>query len=226
MVQARSTEFFAKNSLDARTDLVGANLDSLVNILRGVQLLVIDEISTVGAAPFEIISRRLEQVGKVLWRERFGTAPPDELGGFGGIGVVCMGDFAQLPPVLSSMLLTGSPIQDAKSSGLRTLALTGRQRFQHFQDVIRLRRIHRIQGADPYKESTMRLRDASITLDDYKLWKQHEIDSLDVPSAISWTEKGNSTQGSLVLSGGQCPGGSHQRPTIGFHRSVYRRASS
>ena len=154
----------------------------------GVQLLVIDEISTVGAAQFEIVSRRLDQVRKVLWRERFHTAAPDDDVGFGGIGVVCMGDFAQLPPVLSTLLLMGSPIQDAKNSGLRTLALTGRQRFKEFKDVIRLRRIHRIQGADPYKETTMRLRDAAITFEDYSLWKEHEIAALDIPSAIGWTD--------------------------------------
>ena len=80
-----------------------------------------------GAAQFEIISHRLDQVGKALWRERFHKAPPDDIGGFGGIGVVCIGDFAQLPPVLSTLLLTGTPIVDAKKSGLRSLALIGRQ---------------------------------------------------------------------------------------------------
>ena len=116
---------------------------------------------------------RLDQVGKALWRERTGQAPPDDLQGFGGIGVVCMGDFAQLPPVLSTLLLTGASIKDSANSGLRTLALSGQRRFQSFVDVIRLRRIHRLKGADPYKDSTMRLRDAAITLEDYALWKQH-----------------------------------------------------
>lgn len=179
---------FHTNSADAQADLRGDSLERLVNRLRGVQLLVIDEISTVGAAQFAIISRRLDQVGKAVWRERFHTVPPDDDDGFGGIGVVCMGDFAQLPPVLSTLLLMGVPILDAKNSGLRTIALTGRQRFKEFKDVIRLRRIHRIQGADPYKETTMRLRDAAITLDDYNLWKEHEIQALDVPSAIGWTD--------------------------------------
>ena len=62
--------------------------------LRHVQLHVIDEISTIGAAQFEIICRRLERVGKVLWRELCGRPPPDSLGGFGGIGVQLIGDFA------------------------------------------------------------------------------------------------------------------------------------
>ena len=35
-------------------------------------------------------------VMKAVWRERSGQGPPEDLQGFGGIGVVCMGDFAQL----------------------------------------------------------------------------------------------------------------------------------
>ena len=167
---------FHTNSDNAKEDLSGDALDRLLEKLRHVKLLVLDEISTVGAAQFEIISRRLDQVGKALWRERTGQAPPDDLQGFGGIAVVCMGDFAQLPPVLSTLLLAGGRLQDAGNSGLRTVALSGQRRFQNFVNVIRLRRIHRLKGADPYKESTMRLRDAAITLEDYALWKQHEID--------------------------------------------------
>ena len=183
---------FHTNADDAKSDLSGEKLDDLVNKLRHVQLLVIDEISTVGAAQFEIMSRRLEQVGKTLWRDRTGQVPEDgwweeHLSGFGGIGVVCMGDFAQLPPVLSTMLLPRAPIVDAKNSGLRNLALSGQKRFLSFEDVIRLRRIHRIKGADPFKESTMRLRDAALTLQDHELWKQHEISSLESSSAVSWS---------------------------------------
>ena len=134
-----------------------------------------------------------------MWRYRTGQAPPDDLQGFGGIGVVCMGDFAQLPPVLSTLLLTGASIKDSANSGLRTLALSGQRRFQSFVDVIRLRRIHRLKGADPYKDSTMRLRDAAITLEDYALWKQHEIDDDDVSRSdemsssrgATWTGAGN-----------------------------------
>ncbi len=94
---------------------MGESLDRLVQQLRDVELLVIDEISTVGAAQFEIISRRLDQVGKRLWRERFDQATPEDLGGFGGIGVVCMGDFAQLQPVMSTSLLSGSRCKTART---------------------------------------------------------------------------------------------------------------
>ena len=123
---------------------MGEALDKLVGLLREVQLLVIDEVSTLGAAQFEIMSRRLEQVGKVVWRARHGDAAPDSLNGFGGIGVLLIGDFAQLPPVRSSSLLAGASIEDAKTGGMRVLALAGRQTFQTFEHAVRLRRMHRL----------------------------------------------------------------------------------
>ena len=178
---------FHTNSQDALEDLIGDRLDRLVAELRRVELVLIDEISTVGAAQFEIINRRLQQVSRVVHREQFGMEPPDDMGAFGSFGVVLMGDFAQLPPVLASSLMQGAPILEPPSSGLRGLALAGRQTFARFSQVIRLRRIHRQKGTDAFKESTMRLRDAAITTDDYELWKTHEVVSIDAStSACHW----------------------------------------
>ena len=75
---------FHTNTDNSHEDLTGEALDKAVEMLRHVQLLVIDEVSTVGAAQFEILCRRIEQVGKVLWRERHGCSPPNSLGGWGG----------------------------------------------------------------------------------------------------------------------------------------------
>jgi hypothetical protein len=177
---------FHTNTEDAAKDLVGNALDLLVSTVRSARLLVIDEISTVGAAQFAIIAKRLQQVGRVLWRERFRREPPEDLGTFGGIGVVLMGDFAQLPPVLSSILLEGVPLQESTKSNLRFNALTGRRMFGQFEKVLRLRRIHRQKGADPYKESTMRLRDAAQTKEDHDLWYTHSVDECDSLNDAPW----------------------------------------
>jgi hypothetical protein len=171
-----------------------------VQVLRGVQILVIDEISTTGAAQFEIISRRLEQVGKVLWRELHGQNLPSEtLDGFGGLGVLLIGDFAQLPPVLSSSLLPQAAIEERKTSGKRSLALDGRKSFGRFEKVIRLRRIHRLLGKDPFKDSTLRLRDAAVSINDYALWKTHELPSLDEHDSAPWEGAEDLLSTALVL---------------------------
>ena len=191
---------FHTNTDTAAEDLSGEALDRLIEMLMPVQLLVIDEVSTLGAAAFEIVCRRLEQVGKVLWRKRHGRPPPDSLGGFGGIGVLLIGDFAQLPPVLSSSLLAQAPLQDGRSGSLRSLALAGRQTFQTFEQIVRLRRAHRLPGADRYKESTQRLRDAAMTVEDRELWKTHELQSLDSDASLSlWQGADGLLNDALVL---------------------------
>ena len=106
---------FHTNADAASHDLVGESLDRLVDVLRPVRLIAVDEISTVGAAQFAIIARRLTQAARVFDRERFLQDPPGDLGPVGGFGMLLMGDFAQLPPVLSSSLLEGPPlIESAK----------------------------------------------------------------------------------------------------------------
>ena len=73
--------------------------------------------------------------------------PPDDLGPFGSIDVLLMGDFAQIPRALSTSLLAGMPIVESSGDRARCLALAGRHTFNEFQDVIRPRRIHLQQGA-------------------------------------------------------------------------------
>ena len=177
---------FHTNAAEASQDLVGESLDRLVNALRPVRLIVIDEISTVGASQFAIIAKRLSQAARVLYRERFQQHPPDDLGSFGGFGIMLMGDFAQLPPVLASSLLDGSPLIDSPKSNMRFEALHGRQLFKDFCQILRLRMIHRQKGADPFKESTMRLRDVAITRDDYELWQSHSIDGSHSTDDAPW----------------------------------------
>ena len=176
---------FHTNRPGAAEDLIGPELDILVDELGCVEFIVIDEISTCGAGTFEVVSRRMQQVARVLWRRRFRSPPPDDLGPFGGIGVLLMGDFAQLPPVLSTSLMARMPI--IGRGGMSTsLALAGRQTFDKFEDVIRLRRIHRQKGVDEFKDSTMRLRGIANAVEDYDLWKTHEVENLDANTDCPW----------------------------------------
>ena len=177
---------FHTNSEKALEDVTGDDLDNLVSQLSEVELLLVDEISTVGAAQLEIMNRRLKQVARVVYRRRFRRDPPDDMDPFGGIGLVLMGDFAQLPPVLATCLIPGSTLIEKPSSGLRALSLAGQKLFHSITEVLRLRRIHRQKGVDPFKESTMRLRDAAITVEDYELWKEHELDSIDPTETVPW----------------------------------------
>ena len=104
---------------DAVEDLAGAALDNLVSDLESVELPVIDEISTCGVAPLEVVSRRMQQVARVLWRRRFRCPPPDDTGPFGGVGVLLMGDFAQLPPALSTSLMAGMALIESGGAAAR-----------------------------------------------------------------------------------------------------------
>ena len=124
-------------------------------------------------------------MSRVLWRRNFESPVPDNFGlakgsltAVGIFGLMVMGDFAQLPPVLASTLLPGVPLVERFAHNGRPLAMEGRQIFSDISQVVRLRRVHRQKGADLYKESTLRLRDAAITVEDYELWQEHCVDDL------------------------------------------------
>ena len=71
---------FHTNRTDSTRDLVGDDLGKLVIELECAVLLVIDEVSTCGAGSLEVVSRRMQQVARVLWRRRFRAPPPDGIG--------------------------------------------------------------------------------------------------------------------------------------------------
>jgi DNA replication protein DnaC len=165
-------KFFSLGGDKAEEDLTDSALDTLVEHLRNVRLLVIDEISTVGAAQFEMIHRRLQQVHLYLCQMQSEGRHAQVDYGFGNIGLMLVGDFGQLPPVCASSLIGTTP---SEHGGSRGHAAKGQRRFQSMTTVIRLRRIYRQAKADEFKESTIRLRDCVSRPSDYEMWKTHEL---------------------------------------------------
>ena len=160
--------------------------DDVVRALGHAKLLIIDEISMVGSEQLQQVSDRLELVARTLWRRahrRRGRPGPDgrlpgepsHFGGFGGVGVVLVGDFGQLPPIGDVALIAPVKAQSRFAAG-------GQERFRDFTEIVRLRRVYRQAGASAFKDSTLRLRDGAMTLADHELWRSHDLgDGLRAP---------------------------------------------
>jgi hypothetical protein len=114
-------------------------ISSLRNRLRGVQLLIIDEISMVEERTLLTIDKRLQQ------------ALNCELP-FGGLGILAMGDFLQLPPCSSKALYV------AMQSNSYLLAPTLRQ-FRMIQLTQQMRAADDLQ----HTELLNRWRNVSVT---------------------------------------------------------------
>jgi hypothetical protein len=190
---------FKLGGTSSHEDLEGDRLESLVKALAGVYLIVVDEISMVGAAQFEMLHRRLEQVARSRWRARtMGMEPPLDMGDFGGFSVLLVGDFGQMPPILASSLI-GAAILDRGNAITRCRAASGQRRFQRLQNVIMLRRIYRQAGQDAFKDSTLRLRDAVVTQEDHALWSSHAVNADGIP-LTPWKNSHQLTQKALHLA--------------------------
>ena len=104
--------------------------------------------------------------------------------------MLSMADFAQLLLVMSTSLMSGMPLIESGGAAARSMALAGRQVFNNFEDVFRLRWIYRQKGVDAFKDSTMRLRDSAITVEDYAQWKTHEVDDVSPDSSLPVAGRG------------------------------------
>ena len=101
-------------------------------------------------------------------RPRAGRAR--QRGGFGGVGVLLVGDFGQIPPI-------GEPSLMASQPGLREAA-AGQRLFRSFHEAIRQR------GRSEFKDSTLRLRGGAMSLADCALSAQHDLAAKSLGSAI------------------------------------------
>ena len=132
-------------------DLQGDSLQRLQLRLEGKRYLIVDEMSMIGHKMLSWLDNRL----------RTGTGRQDIP--FGGMSIILMDDFGQLPPVGDRLMYisrSGSVIS-----------------YLMFHSVIILDQIMRQAGQDPeavaFRALLMRMRNGQVTEDDWKLlWQR------------------------------------------------------
>ncbi len=138
-------------------DLQGDSLQRLQLRLEGKRFLIVDEMLMIGHKMLSSLDNRL----------RAGTGNQDIP--FGGMSVILMGDFGQLPPVGDKpMYVTGngSVVSDH-----------GHSLYLMFDSVIILEQVMRQAGEDTetiaFRGLLMRMRNGKVTEEDWKLLLQH-----------------------------------------------------
>jgi len=91
--------------------------------LKGLQTLVIDEISMVHPDLFAMLSNLLQVI-------RISTSP------FGGLQIICVGDFFQLPPVQSNQLLFETKLFQQVCTNVAELKECFRQKDSKFVELL------------------------------------------------------------------------------------------
>jgi len=110
--------------------LANSSLTSLQNKLRQFQYLVLDEKSMIGLRQLAFVDQRLRQ-----------AFPQNAHLYFGGMSILLLGDFFQLPPVAEKPLYSNDD-----NARLRTAELAGRNAYHAFDKTIELKQVVRQQG--------------------------------------------------------------------------------
>ena len=125
--------------------------------MKDKSYLIIDEMSMMGHRMMAMVDKRLRQATGLL------HIP------LGGISVILLGDFGQLPPVGDKQLYCAEPHG--------ALAIHGRSIYQLFSTVIILDQVLRQAGSDQtsneFRKLLLRLRDGIVTHDDWQMLLQH-----------------------------------------------------
>ena len=140
--------------------LEGDRLIELQKRFKVCKLLIIDEISTVGCKIFGWVDKRLRQA----------MSQPDLP--FGGLSIILVGDFLQLPPVIDRPLWkTDLPISSEHIEGLVVFSL--------YDKVIILKKQMRQEPDEiQLQELIDRIRDGKCRLSDYQLCVSRMSNSL------------------------------------------------
>ena len=105
-----------------------ADLDTLVSRFKGVELLIIDEISMIGC-------RKLLKVDALLKKVFNDTRP------FGGLHILLVGDFAQLPAIRQTTIINAMVNSTKMHSDQSDLETQVEALFGLFEDCRRLRKV-------------------------------------------------------------------------------------
>ncbi|KJZ68449.1 hypothetical protein HIM_12163 [Hirsutella minnesotensis 3608] len=160
-------EFHTKLTKAEETALSDAA--ALQSRLRHIKYLVIDEKSMLGLEQLARIDSRLRQ-----------AFPQRNLEFFGGVSVLLVGDFFQLPPVRQKPLYS-------TSTGLSSLERRGQVAYQLFDRTVFLTTVQRQAGDDQaqFRQALQELRDVKLSISSWNLLSnrvqarltQSEVDS-------------------------------------------------
>ena len=143
-------------------ELRGEALRQLQDEFKNVELLVIDEKSMVGLHMLNMIHLRLTEI----------KACKDL---FGGISLILMGDFAQLPPVKDQPLFYN--ISEGVSNDYQLHGMAHFQKYFEECETIIFDEIMRQKGEDQkrFKECLNNLADGSFDRSDWEYLKQRDL---------------------------------------------------
>ncbi|KJZ68228.1 hypothetical protein HIM_12379 [Hirsutella minnesotensis 3608] len=137
----------------AFTDLSPGDAAALQSRLRHVQYLVIDEKSMLGLEQLARIDSRLRQ-----------AFPQHSLEFFGGVSVLLVGDFFQLPPVRQKPLYS-------TSTSLSSMERRGQAAYRLFDRTVFLTRVQRQAGDDQagFRQALQELREVKLSIPSWNL---------------------------------------------------------
>ena len=151
-------------------ELTGQRLQALQNAFEGVKYVVIDEMSMMGQRTFAFVDLRLRQA----------TGALNEF--FGGLNVILVGDFGQLPPVGDVPMY----VQPNTSS----LRQRGYVAYREFTDVVVLERVQRQVGDSAtqrrWRDVLWKVRNGEAGRAEWELLKTRAPQRVDMDA--SWNE--------------------------------------
>ena len=138
---------------NGNSDFQGSCLIQMQENMKGIEYIIIDEISVISQRDFAWINRRCKQATGRL------DAP------FGGTNTILSGDLGQLLPVQGLPLYNNNPRNELEAEGFFVYRL--------FDKVVELSINQRASGNDSCQEKFRSLlsnvRDGNVTFDDWRL---------------------------------------------------------